>query len=258
LMHRPARHYEDLHIFENATFPTYHEAAIHLGLFTSNDEGFYAMEEAVASYVPPSQLWFEFAHIIMEGYPARPLWDAYHDALSIDFIHGLHSSERGIDSTLQQIGEFIEDGGRSLQQYGLPQPQQRSPEVISEIEAFEDQLDVLYTQASNEHATMNLEQQHVFHSIYNVITHANDTRNACQPCFIEGRPGRGKTYVVDVIIKMLRSRGKIVLTVGTSALAASLHERGRTAHSLFDIPVADVCCFHVIPITTLMSITRIT
>ena len=48
---------------------------------------------------------------------------------------------------------------------------------------------------------------------------------------------------MDVVIKMLRSEGKIVLTVRTSALAASLHEHGHTAHNLFDIPVTNVRVF---------------
>ena len=111
LIHHPAWNYEDLHSFGSQTFETYHEAAIHLGLFTNNTEGFYAIEEAVASYLPPSQLQFLFAHIIIKGYPAQPLWDTYCEALSIDFAHNLHSVEHGIDHTLQQIGEFIEDGG---------------------------------------------------------------------------------------------------------------------------------------------------
>ena len=96
------------------------------------------MEEAVASYVPPSQLQFLFAHIILEGYPARPLWDTYCEPLSVDLIQNLHSTEKGVDHALQHIAEFIEDSGRSLEHFGLPQPQLHSPEVITELEAFED------------------------------------------------------------------------------------------------------------------------
>jgi hypothetical protein len=55
-MHCPARSYEDLRRFEHQIFDMYHEAAIHLGLFSNDDKGFYAMEEVVSSYVPPSQL----------------------------------------------------------------------------------------------------------------------------------------------------------------------------------------------------------
>lgn len=72
---------------------------------------------------------------------------------------------------------------------------------------------MLHMQACEEQTTMNLEQ-HMFQSIYSDITDANDNETACQPLFIEGRPGRGKTYIVDVIVKLLCSKGKIVLTIG--------------------------------------------
>jgi hypothetical protein len=60
------------------------------------------------------------------------------------------------------------------------------------------------------------------------------------PRFIEGKPGRGKTFLLDTIASFLRSQGLIVLIVGTSALAATLYEGGRTAHNLFKIPVTKV------------------
>jgi hypothetical protein len=70
LTHQAARSFEDLCIFEDNRFDTFYEAAIHLGLFVTMDEGYYSMEEAVASYIPPSQLQFLCTHIILEGYPA--------------------------------------------------------------------------------------------------------------------------------------------------------------------------------------------
>jgi hypothetical protein len=35
----------------------------------------------------------------------------YCDPLSVDLIHNLHSTERGVDHALQHIAEFIEDSG---------------------------------------------------------------------------------------------------------------------------------------------------
>jgi hypothetical protein len=114
------------------------------------------------------------------------LWDTFSKALAADFIQSLHSAECGINHTLQQIAEYIEDGGQSLEQYVLPQPQLFSPEVTSEIEAFENQLQMLHMQVCEEQTTMNLEQQHIFQSIYSDITDANNTETMCQPLFIEG------------------------------------------------------------------------
>jgi hypothetical protein len=143
LTHRAARSFHDLRTFDLQMFPTFHEAAIHMGFFTSLDEGFYALEEAVSSFIPPSQLRFLFARIILEGYPAVPLWDSFKDHMALDFIHSLHSTERAIDHTLQQIEDFIQDSGRRLQDFGLPRPLFRSPEVVNELEAFANHFVIL-------------------------------------------------------------------------------------------------------------------
>jgi hypothetical protein len=256
LMHRPARHFRDLRIFESQSFDTFHEAAIHFGLFTNIDEGRYAMEEAEQSFIPPSQLRFLFARIILEGYPAQPLWHSFCDSLSLDFVHSFHSTERGIDKTLQTIEEFIQDSGRRLRDFGLPQPQCRPLEVVNEIEAFTAYRPSLLHNATNALSMMNDEQHYLFLSLYNDIINTNP-QTPFHPTFIEGLPGRGKTFLVNAIVNRLRADGNIVLVVGTSALAASLYQRGRTAHSLFDIPVTDVRAPFILCFLPFISITRI-
>jgi hypothetical protein len=66
-------------------------------LWHPENEGYYALLEAVTSYQIPAQLCFLFTHIILEGYPAMPLWTQFRDDLAQDYIHQLHSSERGLD-----------------------------------------------------------------------------------------------------------------------------------------------------------------
>ena len=53
-------------------------------------------------------------------------------------------------------------------------------------------------------------------------------------------------YLINAVASKLRSEGHIVLIVGSSALSATLYERGRTAHSLFRIPVKEVRPSHAI------------
>ncbi|KAF9232084.1 hypothetical protein BU15DRAFT_32498, partial [Melanogaster broomeanus] len=53
--------------------------------------------------------------------------------------------------------------------------------------------------------------------------------------FIEGRPGRGKTFLIKAFSSMLRAQHHIVLIVGSSALSAVAYPRGHTAHYLFGI-----------------------
>ena len=57
--------------------------------------------------------------------------------------------------------------------------------------------------------------------------------------FLTGKAGRGKSFVVNAAISKARSLGHIVVVCGTTALCVSNIEGGRTAHSMFSIPVTD-------------------
>ncbi|XP_074351964.1 uncharacterized protein LOC141691119 [Apium graveolens] len=55
--------------------------------------------------------------------------------------------------------------------------------------------------------------------------------------FVYGSGGCGKTYLWKTLITKLRSKSKIVLSVASSGIAATLMPGGRTAHSRFKIPI---------------------
>ena len=55
--------------------------------------------------------------------------------------------------------------------------------------------------------------------------------------FLNGPGGTGKTFVYNTICNMVRSRGWIVLCVASSGIATLLLRGGRTAHSMFKIPL---------------------
>ena len=82
-------------------------------------------------------------------------------------------------------------------------------------------------------------------SAYECITNA--VLNGCGGSFfLSGPGGTGKTFVYNTICHCLRSEGKIVLCVASSGVAALLLPGGRTAHSMFHIPInnliADSTC----------------
>ena len=240
LIHRPARSFLDLRTIDGNVFPSFHEAAVDVGLFANENEGHYAILEAIAYYYTPAQLRFLFARVVLEGYPAAPLWTQFHLNLAQDFIQRNHSHERGINQALQSIGDFLHDGGRSLKQFGLPEPIFRAAELVAELDAFQDRREELLLQVERQRSSMNNEQKHIFDSVVDCATAYRRHGHTSAPFFLEGQPGRGKTFVVDAICSQLRAQGNVVLVVGSSALAATLYERGRTAHNLFQIPVTDV------------------
>jgi nucleoside-triphosphatase THEP1 len=57
------------------------------------------------------------------------------------------------------------------------------------------------------------------------------------PIHVDGRAGRGKTYVLYPVIGALRKVDEIVLLSASSAFAAKNYPGGRTAHYLYGVPV---------------------
>ena len=113
------------------TYDSFHDTAIHFGLFTTENKGHYILIEANASFCTPYALRFLFARMVLEGYPTLPLWEEFKLALAQDFIISTRSQEHGIDCTLKAISSNVHDGGRSLSHFGLPEPFFCSPEVVT-------------------------------------------------------------------------------------------------------------------------------
>lgn len=85
---------------------------------------------------------------------------------------------------------------------------------------------------------MSPEQRHVFDTVVSGVmdreAHPNQPH---QSFFLHSAGGCGKTWTSNLIAAELRSQGKMVITVAASGIAATLLDGGRTAHSMFKIPL---------------------
>ncbi|POS82240.1 hypothetical protein EPUL_005446, partial [Erysiphe pulchra] len=72
---------------------------------------------------------------------------------------------------------------------------------------------------------------------YESIVSTIDNGTRPNTFFIQGPAGTGKTFLYNTIYSKYRSEGKIVLCVASSGIASLLLPNGRTAHSMFRIPV---------------------
>ncbi|CAH9122206.1 unnamed protein product, partial [Cuscuta epithymum] len=117
----------------------------------------------------------------------------------------------------------------------MPQP---DTSIISESEnrLLLDELNYDRTKLAAEHiqlmSTMTSEQRSIYDTIMECIKDDNGGL-----FFLYGYGGTGKTFIWRAISAFLRSKGEIVLTVASSAIAALLIPGGRTAHSRFAIPL---------------------
>jgi ATP-dependent DNA helicase PIF1 len=65
--------------------------------------------------------------------------------------------------------------------------------------------------------------------------------------FVDEPRGTGKTFLHKCLIATVRSKGLIVVAIAISRIAASIMLDGRTAHSVFKIPIkisdGSICMF---------------
>jgi len=75
---------------------------------------------------------------------------------------------------------------------------------------------------------------------YNGVIDAYAAHHA-KVIFIDGPGGTGKTYIENLILNVVRSRGDIALAVTSSGIAVLLLSGGRMAHSYLKIPITLNC-----------------
>jgi len=71
---------------------------------------------------------------------------------------------------------------------------------VVEYELYENCSQELQARALEKYQMMNAEQKKVYTTILDaILAHHHDSRNLAGPFFVEGRPGRGKTFVIDAL-----------------------------------------------------------
>ncbi|GJV90069.1 ATP-dependent DNA helicase PIF1-like protein [Tanacetum coccineum] len=185
-----------------------------------------------------------------EGYPHyRPrdnkgrLYATFKDAC---FAYGLLNDDRGwtkalSEASLRALGPqlrdiFITIFGRSLTDFkDLPQP---NPNLLTNKdnrliwEALD--FDIKKSKAEHEHLYLLLNPEHrlIYEDVVQSVHHKKGNFY-----FIYGPGGTGKIFLYQTIISRLRSERRIVLVVASSGIASLLLPAGRTAHSMFVIPL---------------------
>ena len=247
LQHRPLRSFEDARTVENVIYDTFQQAADALGIFANEKEAEYALNEAVRALRTPRQLRLLFILLLVNDCVPTPLrlWDRFQLRFSQDYILRHNNVQQvGINNALEDLSDYLEEHGKKLTDYALPQPPDHGRELLRELERWGSNPDALATRARDAIRHFNPLQM----EIYNVITSAvNDDRQIL--AFVDGKGGRGKTFILKAICDYVRSTGRIFLPGATSAFAAQNYEGGRTIHSVFKVLSHLIQIFHFFPFT---------
>lgn len=233
LQHRPATSFQDARTVQGQVHLTFQEAAQAMGLFADQNEAELAIEEAIMMLKTPRQLRILFVHLLVNDCVITPLtlWNTYNTSMAMDHIlQSGNNNEEGISRALFEIMKLLEEFGHTPSDYGLPHPGAQSTEVLHDILRWGVQAALLSSRANTARHSMSQEQVSIFDRIVEAAINY-------QPllAFVDGKAGRGKTYLVNAVCDKLRSLGRIVLPTATSAFAAHLYPGGRTTHSTFKV-----------------------
>jgi hypothetical protein len=230
-----ARTWEDLRTVDGVVHATFQEAAIATGMFSDQNEAELAMEEAADTQLAlPSQLRSLFSHLLLNDCCEAPLmlWNRFYERMSADFFWGVCQEDMpaALDRALDVLAGYLEEGGKQLRDFGLPQPRAFTREVNEEHEQFGTGCDRLAAQAAEAYDALNSDQRKIFDTVTSAI-------QAGEPLafFIMGGAGTGKTFLVNALCNWVRGRGDIAIPTATSASAATLYTGGRTTHSAFKV-----------------------
>jgi len=234
--------FEALRTINGVIHDTFKSACIALGLYDLNDEWNAYLEEAVGMRTG-AQLRSLFVTILAFGVPSDPcmLWDKYKEHICDDCkvtlqCHGIvESSIEQIESwALHSLRDALAKFSKTLKDFCLPTPSiafdRLETHRLLEVERDYNFEVVMAIESLNDGQR----------AAYNGVTDAYAAHHT-KVTFIDGPGGTGKTYIENLILNVVRSRGDITLIVTSSGIAALQLSRGRTTHSYLKIPIAFDC-----------------
>jgi PIF1-like helicase len=233
LQTRPVRSFEELRTVNGTIYHSFHEAAIALNLFTDETEAEYCLTEAVESLRTPYQMRLLFIHMLTNDCVTSPLtiWEKFRNSLSEDFYFSNGRDWwQAFSEALLQISANLQEHGKTPEDYGLPQPERFGNEIIAESQRWSPQIPQLLSAAQYALSVFTPEQRQIFDLVWNAIELDQPLR-----LFVDGRAGRGKTFLVNSLCSQVRGHGGIVLATASSGFAAQLYPGGRTTHSTFKV-----------------------
>ena len=246
LHHVPAATcFADLRTVAGLLHDTYREACVQRGLLRDDAEWEAALQDAAFTR-RPGQLRHVFATIVLFCAPAgtRRLFWQHADAMSEDYVR----RHRGLPDDLRAplallaLKRQLQQAGKELGDVDLPEvtPEQRAraaaleeaaglrqlPRLLQEERNYD--VAALQGQVAEQLPTLLPSQRHVFDLVMAAV-------EAHRPLavFVDAAGGTGKTYLFNVLLAAVRSRGLVALAVAYSGIAATLMAGGRTYHSRF-------------------------
>ncbi|PPR05450.1 hypothetical protein CVT24_007467 [Panaeolus cyanescens] len=234
LLNQPVKSFLDARTVENVVYDTFQDAATRLGLFSETGEGELTIIEAIATLRTPRQIRILFVDLLVNNDIIAPLdiWNQYqHPLLQDYYLQNQNTLDIAITACLQDLASLLQHHGKSLTDYGLPQPDLADIIPMMELRRWQGRETELMDRAQTQYSRFNQGQKALFDLIWNAVSEQQSLL-----LFVDGQAGTGKTTVIKAICDALRATEHIVLPTATSAFASLLYDGGQTTHSTFKDP----------------------
>ncbi|XP_057414959.1 uncharacterized protein LOC130709848 [Lotus japonicus] len=247
--------FEDLRTVNNKVYDSFRDACVALGLLKDDREyisvilnvatlssGAYTRALFVSfllgnSMSNPLHVWMETWHLLADGIT----YDLRRKHNNLDLVI---NDDQLKDLCLMEIEKVLMMNDKSLKDFhGMPNVERSTLNEFGNVLLFNElnfdmaEMKKLHEEFFNK---LNSCQGKVYHEIIDAVEKDNGGF-----FFVNGHGGTGKTFLWKTLTYRLRSEKKIILNVASSGIASLLLPGGRTAHSLFSIPLnvnEDSCC----------------
>lgn len=238
LAEKPATSFEDLRTVDGQLCGTFYEACVKLGLLDDDNEQTEVMTEVAGAY-PPHVVRETFVSLLLHCTPSNPkeLLDAYIHSMAEDIYlrltgqrlpHNIEVPPPVYHGVLSELEEILQRNNRSLKKFDLPEvDRDLAPQAISPIIADETLHDFagLAQQVQDMEPRLTQEQNAVYQSVLAALE-----LDLPAVFMVDACGGSGKTYLLNLILRKVRSQQHVALATAFSGIAATLLDKGRTLH----------------------------
>lgn len=231
LKHVPgATCYDDLKTVHCIKYNSFRDAAIAMKITDTDEHWHNTMQEATLIHMP-SHCRKVFAYLLLYCEVSNPkeLWSEFKSKLYDDYRHNhVNLREKALENlALIEISRTLNENNSALKDFDLPE--------VKAVNRFENEFSVTIEDRQEFEANqlmLNDEQEKILNNVNRSLLIKKQIL-----LFIDAPGGSGKTFLLNQIITHNLLKNRKVISVASSGIAAILLKNGRTAHSLFKIPL---------------------
>lgn len=233
-----AKSFKHLRTIGDVTYATYREVASKLGLLEDDEIWKSTIQEAITIQTNSYKLRQLFAQILVQCCVHKPLelWNEFKAEFGDDFRRanpGLSDSFYH-QQILAGIMDVLQQFNKTLSDYNLPAVEvEQLPQKSRGFDGRNEE------QTIEKFEQLTSDQKNIYKEIESRLERRRNGALAkdANLVYIDAPGGTGKTYLLNTIIREMTKREFNVIAVAHTGVASVLLHNGRTAHSMFNLPL---------------------